>query len=291
MALLDDLTMPTDVSPDMTAFASPAVGGGGPAAAAPKPAAASSDLPELDPATGPNGEDLYYSRRAQKYLTAKAYKDMMAITPQDNPAAPIAADDKAAVSKMLVDLESKRILASRAKDFMARQGVGDKATPTGEIYGEVPLINHVIPNFAKVARMGMDAVTHDNQAEKIGQMDAINAATWAKLREIGSGAIRGFEAQGSTGWQRGFPHTANLGTTNADITDRLAKEYSEAVPRAAFVQNFVHTRQGGYAAAEAAYDAQQLAATNPRAAATQALKARSAATRNRAPPGTIDLNP
>ena len=126
-------------------------------------------------------------------------------------------------------------------------------------------------------------------------MDAINAATWAKLREIGSGAIRGFEAQGSTGWQRGFPHTANLGTTNADITDRWDNEYSQAVPRAAFVQDFIHARKGGYAAAEAAYDAQQLAATkaamDPRAAQTQALKNLSAASRAGPAVKTIALDP
>jgi hypothetical protein len=294
MALLDDLTMPTD---GMTMFASPAAGGGGPAPAAPAPQAAapSTDLPELDPATGPNGEDLYYSRRAKKYLTSKAYADMMKITPQDNPAAPIAAEDAAGLKKMLLDLETKRILATRSNDFMARQGQGPSAVSTGQVYGDIPLVNHVIPNFAKVARAGIDAVTHDDQAARIGKMDAINAETWAKLREIGSGAIRGFEAQGPTGWQQGFTHTANMGTTNADIRDRLNKEYAEAVPRAAFVQNFVHTRQGGYGAAEAAYDAQQLAAAkaaqDPRAAANRALVNRSAATRNRPPPGTIDLNP
>ena len=161
MALLDDLNPSASPFGDLSTFASPAVGGGAPApAAAPKPAAAApSNLPELDPATGPNGEDLYYSRRAQKYLTAKAYKDMMAITPQDNPAAPIAAEDAAALKKMLLDLETKRILATRSKEFMARQGMGDKALATGEIYGEIPLINHVIPNAAKLARMGIDKLT------------------------------------------------------------------------------------------------------------------------------------
>lgn len=177
----------------------------------------------------------------------------------DGGAAPITSpeaqqhQDDPAIAKMADELRIKRQLLSRANDFMAQQSADrgtDHGTATGPVYGDTLTHGLGVGNIAK-ALSGLAGQGTPQQLEK---MDRINGATWQWLKEQGTGAIRGFEAGD---WKTAFPHTSNYGTTNQDITERLARETAEQEKNLAFVQAFVNSGKGGYGAAQAAYDAQR----------------------------------
>jgi hypothetical protein len=206
--------------------------------------------------TAPDGTEVIYVPQLGRAVALNKLKSMGITAPQQgsyNPAA-IGKDDTPVMTSMLEARDVARTLATRAQAFMK----GTNASPdlaTGPIYGDVPLLNHVIPNAMKAVRFGIDKATGDNQAVTMNNLDTINGATWALLKQKGAGAIRGFESEGSTGWKNAFPSTANYMPTNQAIAARLQQEADEADRHVAFVQNFVHSGQGGLGQAELAYRA------------------------------------
>lgn len=182
--------------------------------------------------------------------------------------------DKKALEEMNGDLMQKQELARRANQFMAVQNQG-KGIATGPGYGDInipfPFMEHGIPlgSPGQMIRTVADAVTGDNQAERLKELQGINGPTWVDLRPQGSGPIRGYEAEGFKG---AFPNITNWGTANADLTKRFNNEANDAAKRVAFVNSFVNGGKGNVAQALAAYGTQQtqMQATLPKGQQQQA---------------------
>lgn len=184
------------------------------------------------------------------------------------PAVKLQADDTAPLAEMAKDAMHKQFVAQRSKEFMARQGQGPAAVPTGPIYGDIPLINHFIPNIGRAFQTVRAGLGMDGDATQLGKLDAINQATWAAIRPVGAGPIRSFEADG---WKKAFPNSANWGTVNQDIAERNVADAAEAAKQLRFVQQFVHAGKGSFGEGMAQYATSQAApaaATAPAATAT-----------------------
>lgn len=225
---------------------------------------------------------------------AKSVYGVTALTPQQlasgatgNPASKIAPEDTDALKKLAAMVGQQQLMSSRAQQFMKAQG----STPTGPSYADtqldLPLVGHVgtIPSLDRL----WTTMTKPDLAAQVQNMDAINQSTWALNRPTGSGPIRGFEA---AGWQKAFPNVANFGTTNQAIAARMQKEAADNLSLLQFAQKYVHSGQGGYGDAVAAWQQQQQQAQaqgqapqlSGRAGANAALQAKSAASRQQADP-------
>lgn len=166
------------------------------------------------------------------------------------PSVKLQSDDTQPLAELGKDLITKQLLAQRAQEFMSRQGKGPSAVATGPAYGDVPIINHVIPNIGRAFQTVREGLGLGGDALPLGKMDAINQATWSAMRPPGSGPIRAFEAEA---WKRAFPNTANWGTTNQDIAQRNVADAAEAAKKLRFVQQFVHAGKGSFGEGMAQY--------------------------------------
>lgn len=190
-------------------------------------------------------------------------------------------EDATGLKALVSETQAKQLLASRAQEFMAKQGKGDAGIATGPVFGDTPIINHIIPNIARAVTNVVDP----DKASKLQVLDSINNSTWTALRPTGSGPIRGYEA---SGWKTAFPSVQNYGPANQEITERLNKEYDSHRQKLQFVQDFIHSGKGGYGDAEAAW--QQQGQQQPAPQGNAALQQRSAQTRQPVQSGqTVDI--
>lgn len=213
------------------------------------------EIPPLDPNSG-KPVLVYHAGRFYPKDAAGAVTGM--------PAVKLQADDTAPLAEMAKDAMHKQFVAQRSKEFMARQGQGPAAVATGPIYGDIPLVNHVIPNIGRAFQTVRAGLGGGGDAPQLGKLDAINQATWAAIRPVGAGPIRSFEAEG---WKKAFPNSANWGTVNKDIADRNVADAAEAARQLRFVQQFVHAGKGSFGEGMAQYAASQ---ATPAPAATPA---------------------
>lgn len=145
--------------------------------------------------------------------------------------------DKAVLKKMGEQVPLAQVLADRSADFMKYQGYGDKAVPTGPIYSNIP--HSPVPNLA---------VNLSPDRGALGNMNAVNQATWALTKPVGAGQIRQFEAGD---WKTAFPNTANLGTVNAEIAKRNQQERDDLMAKYSLVTQYL---QNGKSPAQALAD-------------------------------------
>jgi hypothetical protein len=196
--------------------------------------------------TAHDGTPVKFSTAIGRFVPAATWK---AFEPNAGAKSPTSEADVADVKEANDEADRSRILASRSKQFM--DVMGD--TPTGPAYASSMLDLGPV-HIGNPIRTAIN-MFNKPLAAKLNELDNINAATWAKLREKGAGAVRGFEATGPAGWQQAFPSTANWGPANQAAAKRFANEQAENTRRAAFVQGYVNSGRGGSAQAEQAYDA------------------------------------
>jgi hypothetical protein len=151
-------------------------------------------------------------------------------------------EDQAALNSLVGGVAPAKNRADAAKDFMdAAQGV-----PTGPRYGDVP----VFGGDAKTAMRRHLAATNPALEAKLEALEAINSTNWPQERPTGSGPIRVIEAQG---WKSAFPSITNLGDANQAIAQRDWNTYADKSNEADYVQNYVHSGQGGVPAGQTAF--------------------------------------
>ena len=151
-------------------------------------------------------------------------------------------EDDAALKAMVAALPQKQTLATGAQQFMNAEG----ATPTGPRYGALPVMGGDLQTGLRKNLARSDPALES----KLEQMEAINSQNWALMRPPNSGRILDVEARA---WKNAFPTIQNMGPANAAIAKRLQDEYADKSNEADFVQNYVHTGQGGYPAGTAAF--------------------------------------
>lgn len=149
----------------------------------------------------------------------------------------LTAGDNELVKKLADQYAMSQVLAPRSAEFMKYQGYGDKAVPTGPIYSNIP--HSPVPNLAVNISPDRDA---------LGNMNAINQATWALTKPAGAGQIRQFEAGD---WKTAFPNTANLGNVNAGINDRNQREAADLAAKYNLITQYI---QKGKSPAQALAD-------------------------------------
>ncbi len=149
----------------------------------------------------------------------------------------LTAGDNELIKKLADQYALSQILAPRSAAFMQMQGSGDSAVPTGPIYSDIP--HSPLPNVA--VNVSPDRVA-------LGQMGALNQATWALTKPTGAGQIRQFE---SGDWKTAFPNRANLGTTNQSIDDRNQQEAADLAAKYSLVSQYI---QQGKSPAQALAD-------------------------------------
>jgi hypothetical protein len=161
--------------------------------------------------------------------------------------APVNAEDQAALTKMVADVEPVRNRALAARQFMdAAKGV-----PTGPRYGKVP----VLGGDAQSLYRRQLASSNPELEAKLENLESINSENWPQERPTASGPIRTIEAQG---WKSAFPSIVNLGDADQAITDRDWQTYADKSNAATFAQNYVHSGKGGTPAAQAAFEQTKL---------------------------------
>jgi hypothetical protein len=151
--------------------------------------------------------------------------------------------DQQSLHDLAKEYNTKKGLSDAADKFMKLQGPGNtkQSIATGLPYR--------IPIVGDVAR-AISSVINPDQASRLQQMDAINAANWARLRPEGSGRILPLEG---IGWKNAFPSAGNTLAANKGITQQFDDDTAEKLRHLSFVSNFVSSGQGHYGEAEAAY--------------------------------------
>ena len=180
--LLDDLANPDPDNLGMSAFALPSPGGGGgddapsdtstfASPSAGGGAAKNTTIAEGDQKTSPDGEPVYFSQGAGRYLTAPAYKAATAITtPKVDPV-----EHKAAIARLTAIQQAAQASHSYAdveNDFQRR----NKNTGTGG------LLLGLVPHYSDIAQ----ALSLPGSKD-LGQMEGDSIATaTARTKTISS---------------------------------------------------------------------------------------------------------
>lgn len=216
----------------------------------------------------PNAPNLVYSKKAG-FVTEAAYGEVSKLDPAD----------AAELKSMGGEAGQSIYLADRARRFMDIQGNGASAVGTGPVYGRVPFT----PQGLNVARGVQNALSMfgGGDAQKLSDLDSVNNQTWAMMRPVGSGRMTKMETEG---FKAAFPNTANLGTANQDMADRLASEAHDRSAEYDFTSKFLHAGQGNIGAARMAW-AQQQASQGGQAPA--AAPARTMVPRSMAAPAAV----
>jgi hypothetical protein len=136
--------------------------------------------------------------------------------------------DQDAIAELRKDVEGRRLLASRANEFVTKMG----NFATGPAYGgiHIPLTHSEFAPIKSVMSLLPDS------GNKIDELDAISNSTWQDLRQQGSGGIRGFEAGG---WKQAFPNIENYGPANVAIAKRLTAEQRQKEAELAFKEGWL----------------------------------------------------
>jgi len=163
--------------------------------------------------------------------------------------------DKKTLGELQQDVMIKQELSRRADQFMSLQKQNG-GTATGWGYGDlkVPFTNIDLGSPGKLIRGAADAMTGDNQASRLTNLEGITNQTWTDMRQIGSGPLKSFEAPG---FKQAFPNTSNFPDANQGIADRMRTEAQDAASRASFITDFLMHNRGSMADAVKTFGLQQ----------------------------------
>jgi hypothetical protein len=136
--------------------------------------------------------------------------------------------DQDAISKLRDTANDRRFLATRANEFVNK--MGDLATGPGYEGIHIPLTHSEFNPVRDVAGW------FPNPGNQLDELDAISNATWADMRQKGSGAIKGYEAGD---WKQAFPNIRNRGPANVGIAQRLTDEANQTEKQLAFYEGWL----------------------------------------------------
>jgi hypothetical protein len=179
---------------------------------------------------------------------------------------PLPEADQDAMKRLHQDALDTQYLDQKAQQFiqgMDPQKPGQGSFATGPIYKpgpHIPLVDIQLPNPVHGIVGAQDP--------RLGNLESITNQTWVHMRPEGSGAIRGYEAGD---FKRAFPNVEQWGPANQEIAARLHQDALIASQKLQFIDSFIRSGHGDYAAANAAWQAnfgnpQAAAAAGPQAA-------------------------
>lgn len=148
--------------------------------------------------------------------------------------------DSKSMEALQQQAQDAQFLDQKAQQFIKgmdprRPGQGSFAT--GPVYTPIGEFNPVATYVG----------SHD---PRMGDLESITNQAWVHMRPQGSGAIRGYEA---SAFKDAFPNVTHWGPENQAISDRLHQDAVIASQKLGFIDNFIRSGQGDYAAANAAW--------------------------------------
>lgn len=178
-------------------------------------------------------------------LTEKGWQEL------GNQQMPLPDADAKSMEALQQQAQEAQYLDQKSQQFIKgmdpqKPGQGSFATGPG-YFGGIPVpFSHgtEIPNPAR-AIVGMTD-------PRMGALESLTNQAWVHFRPPGSGAVRGYEAGD---FKQAFPGVEHWGKENQQIAGQLHQDAQIANQKLAFIDGFIRSGHGDYAAANQAWAA------------------------------------
>lgn len=168
--------------------------------------------------------------------------------PVGNQQMPLPEADQKAMENLHQQAQDAQYIDQMSQQFIRgmdpqKPGQGSFATGPALTDGwEVPFLHVDVPNPIHGYVNATDP--------RLGNLEGITDQTWVHLRPSGSGRMLQSETEG---FQRAFPNVENYGQANQQIAARNHLNAQIATQKLAFIDNFIRSGNGDYAAANNAW--------------------------------------